>query len=406
MKKFYAIATAVAVTLSASAATNARVNHQGEQLLNARNTAFTLSETGLNKTFVGGPMKVDKNKVRKADDLTPTTIPDPTGTYISVYFDDDDMMNSLAEVYKNDWTESFYLYNLLGEGTDIEVEVKYVDFATSETDYVTFPCVVIPGYGQVTLFTQNGLPYNLYLGGIQDGQFYIYTDDIEFVIDQENGTLFMPYSGTSVAFVNPNMMGGWVDDVEFYLTNGVASGLLADYNTGAMVPDEQPVYGFTAQESLYTLGFCYYPNALEFVLDPNSNAAVAVNQVLWNAMGNDGRPYDFYFVNSNNGEAKVNATYKADGDLLTLSITDPWAVYNEEIGAYDMGESTVITYDFAPQSLPDMPYETGVESVVVENGAAGQVEFFNLQGARISNPAAGQIVIRRQGNDVKKVIIR
>ncbi|MDE6136052.1 MAG: hypothetical protein K2F97_01095, partial [Muribaculaceae bacterium] len=34
------------------------------------------------------------------------------------------------------------------------------------------------------------------------------------------------------------------------------------------------------------------------------------------------------------------------------------------------------------------------------------VEFFNLQGMRINEPAAGQIVIRRQGNQVSKILVK
>ncbi|MDE5785878.1 MAG: hypothetical protein K2H98_05030 [Duncaniella sp.] len=45
---------------------------------------------------------------------------------------------------------------------------------------------------------------------------------------------------------------------------------------------------------------------------------------------------------------------------------------------------------------------TGIENVAVD--AAGQVEYFNLQGIRVANPENG-VFIRRQGNDVKKVVL-
>lgn len=47
--------------------------------------------------------------------------------------------------------------------------------------------------------------------------------------------------------------------------------------------------------------------------------------------------------------------------------------------------------------------EGGVENVIGANDAAA--EYFNLQGVRVAEPADG-IFIRRQGNDVKKVVIR
>ena len=47
---------------------------------------------------------------------------------------------------------------------------------------------------------------------------------------------------------------------------------------------------------------------------------------------------------------------------------------------------------------------SAIESVVVDSANA-PVEFFNLQGVRVDNPANG-IFIRRQGNTVSKVVIR
>lgn len=46
-----------------------------------------------------------------------------------------------------------------------------------------------------------------------------------------------------------------------------------------------------------------------------------------------------------------------------------------------------------------------IEFVEIDNSNA-PVEFYNLQGVRINEPAAGQIVIRRQGTNVSKIIVR
>ena len=48
--------------------------------------------------------------------------------------------------------------------------------------------------------------------------------------------------------------------------------------------------------------------------------------------------------------------------------------------------------------------EDGVADVINDNNAP--VEYFNLQGVRLDNPAAGQIVIRRQGTEVNKLIVK
>ncbi len=47
---------------------------------------------------------------------------------------------------------------------------------------------------------------------------------------------------------------------------------------------------------------------------------------------------------------------------------------------------------------------TGVQNVAVDNADTdAPVEYYNLQGIRLSQPAAGQIVIRRQGSTVSKI---
>ena len=46
----------------------------------------------------------------------------------------------------------------------------------------------------------------------------------------------------------------------------------------------------------------------------------------------------------------------------------------------------------------------GVEDIIADE-ADGNVEYFNLQGARIENPEAGMLVIeRKNGKSVKKIM--
>lgn len=47
-----------------------------------------------------------------------------------------------------------------------------------------------------------------------------------------------------------------------------------------------------------------------------------------------------------------------------------------------------------------------IEGVSADVDANAPVEFFNIQGQRIDNPANGQLVIRRQGSKVEKLIVR
>lgn len=53
--------------------------------------------------------------------------------------------------------------------------------------------------------------------------------------------------------------------------------------------------------------------------------------------------------------------------------------------------------------MPGGKAPAGVDGVVADDADA-PVEYFNLQGMRVDNPCAGQLVIRRQGNSVAKIV--
>lgn len=63
-----------------------------------------------------------------------------------------------------------------------------------------------------------------------------------------------------------------------------------------------------------------------------------------------------------------------------------------------------IEVEFNGKTLtPEVP--TGINDVTVD-GADAPVEYFDLQGIRVSNPQAGRMVIRRQGTNVEKILVK
>lgn len=52
------------------------------------------------------------------------------------------------------------------------------------------------------------------------------------------------------------------------------------------------------------------------------------------------------------------------------------------------------------------PGAFGSVSDVAVDASAASVEYFNLQGIRVTHPSAGQILLRRQGNEVRKIIVK
>ncbi len=49
---------------------------------------------------------------------------------------------------------------------------------------------------------------------------------------------------------------------------------------------------------------------------------------------------------------------------------------------------------------------SGVKDVIASDDSNAPVEYYNLQGVRVSQPAAGQLLIKKQGNTVSKVLVK
>lgn len=87
-------------------------------------------------------------------------------------------------------------------------------------------------------------------------------------------------------------------------------------------------------------------------------------------------------------------SFAENGDTKTITYDDlSWFLgEGHELGYF---KNTTITFG-----------GTGaINEVAVDNNNA-PVEYFNLQGVRVNEPVAGQIVIRRQGNEVSKLLVK
>lgn len=92
------------------------------------------------------------------------------------------------------------------------------------------------------------------------------------------------------------------------------------------------------------------------------------------------------------------AATRNEDDTHTITVTTPGTLtlYAYHTPTDTKGEEVKVNVKAYDPS-------TGIELVGAD--AAAEVEYFNLQGIRVDNPAAG-IFIRRQGNKVSKVVIR
>lgn len=53
-----------------------------------------------------------------------------------------------------------------------------------------------------------------------------------------------------------------------------------------------------------------------------------------------------------------------------------------------------------------LPASLGIGQIINDFDASAPIEYFNLQGQRVANPAPGQILIRRQGKTIEKYIVK
>ena len=98
-------------------------------------------------------------------------------------------------------------------------------------------------------------------------------------------------------------------------------------------------------------------------------------------------------------DAYTTLTVKDNIATITFEPLSLMLVCGEEAGYLGEKASTIVFY-----ANGNAGESSGVSDITVDENAP--VEYFNLQGVRIDNPAAGQIVIKRQGAKVTKTIVR
>lgn len=103
-------------------------------------------------------------------------------------------------------------------------------------------------------------------------------------------------------------------------------------------------------------------------------------------------------TDSSNGDVYYDFTIMIGGDYY------PWNAEKSDWGEVAAYPENILMKTSVNVSKATSGIEN-IEFVEIDNSNA-PVEFYNLQGVRINEPAAGQIVIRRQGTNVSKIIVR
>lgn len=100
-------------------------------------------------------------------------------------------------------------------------------------------------------------------------------------------------------------------------------------------------------------------------------------------------------------QAKAAGFYGTyDADTRTISYPDNMILLGEK--GYNNG--AFLSGNTGTKLV--LPESAGVGDIISDSNGDAPVEYFNLQGVRVANPAAGQFVIKRQGSEVTKMIVR
>lgn len=90
-------------------------------------------------------------------------------------------------------------------------------------------------------------------------------------------------------------------------------------------------------------------------------------------------------------------------DAIEGEVLEDGKVYDIPAMCYAVPAAEAIIYDY--QDVKVKRPSTAIDNINADNTNA-PVEYYNLQGMKVNTPAAGQIVIRRQGTEATKILVK
>ncbi|MDE6317623.1 MAG: hypothetical protein K2L73_04405 [Muribaculaceae bacterium] len=315
-------------------------------------------------------------------------------------------------------------------------------FSTVGDEYFYNIPVTINDLSQVKMTVCEGEVSNIrpVCEGMNDGT-------ISCITVQEDGSAMLPFAGTAGEYTlvyltyradgTPYQMGSqkftfdpdWKSLGKAQFTDGFISNFLAkdmEENLGLNLPDEAFTYPVEIEENVLTPGLYrlvnpygstspYWDINFSVVsLKHNENNYIVINAV----------DPERVFIEKN-----ASGFYYGTYPLMLYSEAFDWLDEDysvEQIPEYLWGKKENNTISFAPgekgnallcASIMGSPAEiygrqfivklpdSSVE-IVIDDAADAPVEYYNLQGIRIAEPAQGGIYIRRRGTRVEKFIAR
>ena len=146
-------------------------------------------------------------------------------------------------------------------------------------------------------------------------------------------------------------------------------------------------------------------------LDKETGKAVADNQVIAST-SDKSIEYMFYNLVFSGDTAKVGdpvetfdiIPQESEEGIMTIIYKDYTSVLTPYEGQYVPLVPGAIIYGFQLLYVGDIFDPTGIHDVQLDKNTNAPVEYYNLQGIRVSEPTKGGIYIRRQGNVSTKIM--
>ncbi|MCF0220356.1 MAG: hypothetical protein HUK14_11295 [Muribaculaceae bacterium] len=226
----------------------------------------------------------------------------------------------------------------------------------------------------------------------QAGAWYLYA---AAVLDGEVAGVFAGCGNLNICLPNSSFEFDWTD------TKG---------NTAEFVTDRYVEMYYDENENLYvTTPFCQVMG--EYPMDEYAMATGSVDdygymifedQLAYSTYSQDNGGYlDFYLCTYLEGTGPVATTLEGQASNEGVLSFEGWSNCTSLTGDYfTFGSSSYMNINLGKLS--------GIEDIKADtaDNSNAPVEYFNLQGMRIANPAAGQIVIRRQGTEATKLFVK
>lgn len=347
-------------------------------------------------------------------------VADVAGNWVLAYDGDEENTyeySSLA-MQQEKGSKSVVIKNFIMSGTN-DIPATLGERLIDGSYYTT---LTFAGNGKLPLYTYNGKTYMLWLFGYDEtGKPGLYTNDLEFI--KMGDEFVFAYTDCAVAWVTSDGYGSWAMNPGIIKSDSSFSGQMEaldnDGNT-VWIDGEEAQVIITSDDlpnAFGVMNFAGFGGLSVFQYDVETKQVVSLpNQCEVTVSTTSGSKITLYGTSNRpaNGTTTI-PDYVITGTLEGTSATTAvvkfpqWYIANWSFGAQNGGYEVGIYTSFrdSQMTLPfnPLPDAGGVEGVVAEKENA-PVEYYNLQGVRVMNPEAGQLVIKRQGSEVKKMVIR